>query len=53
MDDLAKHYRRRRNVLMEARNRLRSVLLSAVAKIEAKSLSGLKSVTSELRNSPA
>jgi ppGpp synthetase/RelA/SpoT-type nucleotidyltranferase len=38
MDDLAKHYRLRRNVLLEARNRLRSVLRSVVAKIENKKL---------------
>ena len=38
MDDLAKHYRRRRKVLLEARNRLRSVLLTVVAKIEDKKL---------------
>jgi ppGpp synthetase/RelA/SpoT-type nucleotidyltranferase len=38
MDDLAKHYRRRQKVLFEARNRLRSVLLSVIAKIEDKKL---------------
>ncbi len=38
MDDLAKHYRRRRKVLFEARNRLRSILRSVVAKIEDKKL---------------
>ena len=36
MDDLAKHYRRRRKALFQARNRLRSILRTVVAKIEDK-----------------
>jgi ppGpp synthetase/RelA/SpoT-type nucleotidyltranferase len=38
MDDLAKHYRRRRKALFQARNRLRSILRTVVAKIEDKKL---------------
>ena len=36
MDDLAKYYRRRRKALFQARNRLRSILRTVVAKIEDK-----------------